>query len=71
MDWDTIHFKDEYTRALRMGVEFSSSTDCKTLELLYPDSLADPQWIEAAVDDGSLHQWLEWVSVSCRSCDMD
>lgn len=67
MDWETIHFKDEYTIALRKGVEFSSSTNCKTSELLYSDGLADPRWIEGAVDDVSLPQWLGTVGASYQS----
>jgi len=53
--------------ALRRGVQFSKTTKCDTLEVLYYPSLTDLQWIEGSADDSTLSQWLYRVRLVCNA----
>ena len=53
-------------KALRRGVQFSKTTKCDTLEVLWYPSLAGLQWIEGSADDSTLSQWLYTVCPVCN-----
>jgi hypothetical protein len=57
---------DLWYEALKLGVQFSRTTKCATLEIFRSGSRAEPYWIESSVDDVTLARWLDTVSTSLQ-----